>query len=214
MNKTARMFGSSKLRSGTAIVANGMPQITSRATKCIRSGRARGNVVPLNFASMSFKSRRRSDTSTSRAAARSRYAWPRPTVMNHFNVHGPEPLGGGCNRSLSEAPQISSVAITVGGLSLPVAASSPATGDVASMFAVPSIRKPRALFRKGSPLRWGRLPRFVTESSSTMDFSCRNFGTGNLLLRASGAREKRRVPRRAFGAPPDAFAGQVVTSTL
>ena len=42
----------------------------------------------------------------------------------------------------------------------------------------------------------------------------RNFSTEYLLMRASGAREKRRVPRRAFGAPPDAFAGQVVTSTL
>ena len=42
--------------------------------------------------------------------------------MNQLNVHGPEPLGGGCNRSSSEAPQISSVAITVGGLTLPVAA--------------------------------------------------------------------------------------------
>ena len=47
-----------------------------------------------------------------------------------------------------------------------------------------------------------------------MDFRCRNFSTEYLLMRASGARERRRVPRRAFGASPDALAGQVVTTTL
>lgn len=46
-------------------------------------------------------------------------------------------------------------------LPLRVAADEAAAGDVASMFAVPSTRKPRALFRKGSPLGLGRLPRFV-----------------------------------------------------
>ena len=81
MNKTARMFGSSKLRSGTATVANGMPQITSRATKCMRSGRARGNVVPLNFASMSSKSLRRCETSLPSRCAASSTSWP-PSARN------------------------------------------------------------------------------------------------------------------------------------
>ena len=70
------------------------------------------------------------------------------------------------------------------------------------------------LRRKGAPLSRARFPRVVAGWRGSLDCFCRNFSTGNLLMRASGARAKRRVPRRAFGASPDALAGQVVTSTL